>query len=380
MKAILRFLERKDQEMLDLLERLVNTDSGTYDRDGVNAIGQIIAGELEVLGFRTETIEEREFGNHIRAERQGTGSNRVLLSAHLDTVFPKGTAAKRPFRNEGEFAFGPGVGDMKGGIVQMLYALKALHHIGRTTPPLCIFLTADEEIGSVRGRPYIEEIAHLSTHVLVMEPASSPESIGVRRWGIGSFYMKIHGKAAHVLKPDSCGVNACRELAFKILALESLTNIQRGIKVSVNLVRGGRSRQVTAASARADIDVRVRTAALMEEAECQVRRVAANPILPGIRTELEGAMTRPPMEPHPKTEAFFELAQKVGQSIGIKLDAVEEYGGSDGCFTSALGVATLDAMGPVCHDMCGDNEHIEVASLVPRTALLAGILQRLANS
>jgi len=380
MKDILRLLEGKEPEMLDLLERLVNIDSGTYDREGVNACGRIIAEELEGLGFRTETIEERNCGNHIRADRPGAGSNRVFLSAHLDTVFPKGTAAARPFRKQGELAFGPGVGDMKGGIVQMLYALKALHHTGRATPPLWIFLTADEEIGSVRGRPYIEELARRSTHVLVMEPASAPESIAVRRWGIGSFHLTIHGKAAHVLRPDSGGVNACRELAFKILALESLTNIERGIKVSVNLVRGGRSRQVTAASARADIDVRIRQTAEMKEMEEHIRQVAGTPVLPGIRIALEGGLTRPPMEPHRKTEAFFELASKVAENVGMKVDAVEEYGGSDGCFTAALGVATLDAIGPVCHDMCGDEERIEIASLVPRTALLAGILQRLAES
>ncbi|MDY0041588.1 MAG: M20 family metallopeptidase [Desulforhabdus sp.] len=380
MDEFLRFVESKEPEMLDLLERLVNIDSGTYNIDGVNICGRVVAAELEGLGFRTEVVEETECGSHIRAERPGTGSKRVLLSAHLDTVFPKGTAVARPFRRQGNLAFGPGVGDIKGGIVQMLYALKTLHHHRRASPFLSVFLTADEEIGSIRGRPHIEEIARRSTHVLVMEPASTPESIAVRRWGIGSFYLTIHGKAAHVLKPDSEGVNACRELALKILALESLTNIQRGIKVSVNLVRGGRSRQVTAASARADIDVRIREAALMEEVEEQIRQVAGAPILPGIRVNLEGGMTRPPMEPHRQTEELFELAKEVAEAVNMKVAAVEEYGGSDGCFTSALGVATLDALGPVCHDMCGDEERIEVASLAPRTALLAGILQRLAES
>lgn len=379
MKDILQHLHDREEEMLALIERLVNMDSGTYCTECIDACGKIIAGELESLGFEIETLEGKESGNHIHAQRPGKGSNEVFILAHLDTVFPLGTAAERPFRREGGLAFGPGVGDMKGGIVGVIYALKALRHLQRETPPLTVFLTADEEIGSVSGRPHIERIARRCSHVLVMEPASAMESIAVRRWGIGSFYMTIHGRAAHVLHPHAEGVNACRELALKILALESLTDTRRGIKVSVNMVSGGRSRQVTAAMARADIDVRVRDGQLMEKTERRVRQIAENPILPGIHIELQGALTRPPMEPGPKTDSFFQLAKEAASTIGIELEPVEEYGGSDGCFTSALGVATLDAMGPVCHDMCGDDERIEIASLAPRTALLAGIIQRLAK-
>ena len=378
MENIVRFLQGKEQEMLALIERLVNIDSGTYCKEGVDECGRIIARQLEKLEFKTETIKEQGFGNHIRAQRSGSETNKVFMSAHLDTVFPCGTAAGRPFRKEGDLAFGPGVGDMKGGIVQMIYALKALHHLKLDAPSLSVFLTADEEVGSVLGRSHIEDLARQSTHVLVMEPCSRIDSIAVRRWGIGSFYLTIHGRAAHVLKPDSIGVNASRELAFKILALESLTDTQRGVKVSVNLVRGGRSRQVTAAEASADIDVRVREAASMQQIEDQVRQVAGNPVLPGISIKLEGQLTRPPMEPGTETEGFFQLANQIAKKIGFELRAVEEYGGSDGCFTSALGIPTLDAMGPVCHDMCGDQERIEVPSLVKRTALLAGIIRDLA--
>lgn len=379
MQEALKFLQEKEREMLALLERLVNIDSGTYCVQGVNECGSIIARELGKLGFKTETVPEKDFGNHIRAMRPGAGTKQVFISAHLDTVSAPGTAAARPFRREGKLAFGPGVGDMKGGIVQMIYAFKALQHANQQTPSLSVFLTADEEVGSVLGRPHIEELARRSTHVMVMEPCSKPTSIAVRRWGIGSFYLTVHGRAAHVLKPDSDGLNASRELAFKILALESLTDTQRGVKVSVNLVEGGRSRQVTAAQAFAAIDVRIRGAALTGEVEEQVRHVAGSPILPGIGIELRGAMTRPPMEPNARTESFLHLANDVAESLGFQLEACEEYGGSDGCFASALGVATLDALGPVCHDMCGDNESIEVPSLIQRAALLAGIIKRLAD-
>lgn len=380
MERIRSFLKGKQDEMLALLERLVNIDSGSFYKEGIDACGRIIGKELDALGFTIQVIPEAERGSHIRADREGQGGERLFLSAHLDTVFPVGTAAVRPFRVEdGGLAYGPGVGDIKGGIVQMLYALKALRETGLATPPISVFLTGDEEIGSVRGRPYIEDLARQSAWAIVMEPSSAPGSVGVRRWGLGSFYMTIYGKAAHVLNPESSGVNACRELALKILAIESLSDTLRGIKVSVNLVSGGRSRQVTAAEARAEIDVRVRDAALMNQVEAQLRQVAGNPSLPGICIELEGKLTRPPMEPNANTEALLHLATEVARELGMDLIPMEEYGGSDGCFTAALGLATLDGMGPLCYDMCGDNEHIEIASLVPRTALLAGIIRQLAG-
>ncbi len=376
---ILEAVRSKEPEMFALLELLVNIDSGSTHKEGVDACGRILASELKSLGFEASILAETECGSHVLARRGGTGERRLFLSAHLDTVFPEGTAASNPFHVRGGQAYGPGVGDIKGGIVQMLYALKALQDLQRPTPPISVFLTGDEEIGSVRGRPHIEAIARRSSWVLVLEPSSKPGSVAVRRWGLGSFHLTITGKSAHVLKPESDGVNACRELALKILALESLSDPVAGIKVSVNLVQGGRSRQVTAAEARADIDVRVRDARRMESVEAMVRRVAGAPILPGIRVDLDGKLTRPPLEPNAATEALLETARSAAAELGMEIEPIEEYGGSDGCFTSALGIATLDGLGPLTTDMCGDEEHIEVASLVPRTALLAAIITRLAS-
>lgn len=378
MEKIREYISKGQDEMITFLERLVNIDSGTYCKKGIDMCGQIISEELQALCFQTKTIPEVDCGDHIKADRPGLGDKRLFLCAHLDTVCPEGTVVKRPFRIEGNLAYGPGVGDMKGGIVQMIFALRALRDLKRETPPISVFLTGDEEAGSVRGRPYIEAEARRSSLVLVMEPSPStfPGAIVVRRWGVGAFYLNIYGKAAHVLAPDSQGINANRELALKILALDGLSDTMRGIKVSVNLVRGGTSRQVTASEARADIDVRIRDTAQMAGVESSVRQVASTPILPGIRLELKGQITRPPMEPNPNTEAYLELAAKVGQEIGIEVRTAERTAGSDGCFTSALGVATFDAMGPICHDICGENERIEVNSIIPRTLLTAGIIER----
>ncbi len=379
MNKLIGRLRTQQDEMLSLLQRLVDIDSGTFCKEGIDECGRIVAGELKTLGFKTRTILETGYGDHLWAERPGKGNKALFLSAHLDTVFPAGTAAGHPFRIEGGLAYGPGVGDIKGGIVQMLYALKTLRDLDFDAPPITVFLTGDEEIGSIRGRPYIEDIARRSSWVLVMEPSSEPNSVGVRRWGLGSFKLRIHGKAAHVLKPDADGVNACRELALKILALESLSDPVSGVKVSVNLVSGGRSKQVTAAEALADIDVRVRHSSQMEQIETTVKTVACAPVLPGIRIDIEGKLTRPPLEPNPASEALLGLVIEEAGKIGVALHPIEEYGGSDGCFTAALGVATLDGLGPLTYDMCGDLERIELASLVPRTALLVRIISRLAQ-
>lgn len=379
MKKIRNYLQENQAEMLILLERLVNIDSGSYYKEGIDACGQVVTEELQALDFEVEIIPETDWGNHVRARRSGKGSKQILLSAHLDTVWPMGTVERRSFKVEGDLAYGPGVGDMKGGIVQMVYALKALDYLRVETLPVSVFLTGDEEVGSVQGRPYIEEEAHRSGWALIMEPSTPPGVIAVRRWGVGVFNLTIYGKAAHVMDPTSAGVNACRELALKILALESLSDPIEGVKVSVNVVQGGKARQVTAPDAWANIDVRVRDMAKVQVLEARVRDVAGKPSLPGIRLELKGNMTRPPMEPNPSTELFLRLAAEVGNEIGLEVRPGEKAGGSDGCFTSALGIATLDGMGPICHDICSETERIEVSSLIPKTLLIAGIIQRLSK-
>ena len=327
--------------------------------------------------FKPKIIPERDWGNHVRAERHGKGKKRLFLSAHLDTVWPAGTVAKFPFRQDGGFAYGPGVGDMKSGIVQMIYALKVLYDLGRETPPVSVFMTGDEEVGSVKGRPYIEEEARRSEWVLVVESSIEPDLIIVNRWGVGAFYLTIRGKAAHVMDQKMAGVNACRELALKILALEGLSDPLSGIKVSVNLVKGGVSRQMTAPEAGADIDVRIRNMVQMESLERTVRQIAQTSFLPGIQVELRGGMTRPPMELNENTKIFLAMVKEVGRKMGMELRPGMKSGGSDGCFTAALGVATLDGIGPFCYDLYSDKERIEVNNLLSRTLLTAMIIEQL---
>ncbi len=374
MQEMHRYLSSKQVKMLDLLKRLVNIDSGSYCKNGIDRCGEIVGAELQRVGFRVDVIRETECGNHVRAVRKGKGNKQVLILAHLDTVWPAGTVEKRPFAVEDGFAHGPGVGDMKGGIVQMIYALDAISHFGLEAPPIVIFCTGDEELGSIRGRPYIEEEACSSAWSLVMESTVPPTTIVTRRWGVGAFDLAITGRGAHVLDSSASGVNACKELALKILALEGLSDYAEGVKVSVNLVRGGTARQVTAAEAWANIDVRVRDLDKMDSVESKIREVAGNPSLPLICLQLRGKMTRPPMEPNPNTASLLRLAVEISHDIGIEVIAGEKAGGSDGSFASALGVATLDGLGPLCYDVCSETERVDLSSLVPRTLLLAKII------
>jgi glutamate carboxypeptidase len=212
-----------------------------------------------------------------------------------------------------------------------------------------------------------------------MESSLDAHRIVVERWGVGAFYLRIFGKAAHVMDTEAVGVNACCELALKILALEGLSDPLNGIKVSVNLVRGGISRQMTAPGANADIDVRVRDLVQMGPVEQRVRQTAGTPFLPGVQVEIEGGITRPPMQMNMNTERLLNLVKEIGREIGIEIQPGSKPGGSDGCFAAALGVATLDGIGPVCHDLYSDRESIEVSSLITRTLLTAMTIQRLSG-
>ena len=379
MEQIRNYLETKKNEMLRLLESIVNIDSGSYCKEGIDACARILSRELRNLSFQVEVISEIKCGNHVWAERAAKGTKRLFLSAHLDTVWPSGTVANLPFRRVDDLIYGAGVGDMKAGIVQVIYALRALKDLGLETPPISVFLTGDEELGSVRGRPYIEQEAKRSEWVLVMESSLDPHGIVVERWGVGAFYLRIFGKAAHVMDTKAVGVNACRELALKILALEGLSDPLNGIKVSVNLVRGGISRQMTAPGANADIDVRMRDLVQMGPVEQRIRQTAGTPFLPGVQVEIEGGITRPPMQMNMNTERLLNLVKEIGREIGIEIRPGSKPGGSDGCFTAALGVATLDGIGPVCHDLYSDRESIEVSSLITRTLLTAVTIQRLSG-
>ena len=260
MSQILTYLQDQQAAMTRTLEQLVNLESPSNDRHAVNAVGDFLAQAFAAREARVERLSQTGFGDHLRIS-WGQGEGQVLLMGHMDTVWPEGEIERRPFRVSGDRATGPGVFDMKGGLVIGLYAVAALHELGLAPNRRLVFvLNSDEEVGSRTSRPHIEAEARRSTEVLVLEP-SREEALVTWRKGVGRFELEIHGLASHSGAAHERGVSAVVELAHQILHLESLTDYGRGTTVNVGVVQGGSRVNVRPASAWAAIDLRVMSAA-----------------------------------------------------------------------------------------------------------------------
>jgi len=302
----------------------------------------------------------------------------VMLLAHYDTVWPAGEVRRRPFRREGRRGYGPGAFDMKGGIVIGLFALEALAAAaegGTPLPGVTFLLTSDEEVGSITSRPLIERLAREHGAVLVLEPAAGGH-LKIARKGVGDFILHVRGREAHAGNDPERGVSAVEELARQVLRLHALTDPGRGTTVNVGVIRGGLRPNVVAGTAEAEIDVRVSSQAEAERLLALFR--SWQPVLPGARVVIEGGFNRPPMEPTPGNVALFERARAVGRRLGLELEGTRVGGASDGNFTSALGIPTLDGLGATGDGAHAEDEHVLLDELPVRAALVAGLLLDLA--
>ena len=319
-------------------------------------------------------ILEAHFGDaHFGAAEDTTDSRRpVLLLGHLDTVWPVGSLARMPFRVEGGWAYGPGVLDMKAGVVMALEAVRLVQKVdpGR---PIILLLSGDEETGSVHSRARIEEVARGCGAVFVLEPAQGPEgAYKTARKGVGHFRLEVAGRAAHSGVDFAAGHSAVRELAWQIEQISAMTDVERGITLNVGVVGGGTQPNVVAAAAWAEVDMRVPTQQDAEATEQRLRALA--PRDPGCRLQLTGGLNRPPMERTAGTAALFMQARALAAELGLELAEAATGGGSDGNFTSALGIPTLDGMGAEGRGAHADNESIRTDSLVLRAVLLAAMI------
>jgi glutamate carboxypeptidase len=374
MTAIEEYLATKTDEMLALLAEWVNCDSPTSDKETVDAMGELLAQAFREAGVAVEKLPQRRVGDQLLAT-WGEGPGQTLLLGHFDTVWPSGEAGRRPFKVAGERAVGPGIYDMKGGIVVGLYALKALRAVGFTPSRRLVFLlTSDEEVGSRVGRERIEEEARRSDYVLVLEP-SRMGGVTTARKGVGRFSLKISGRAAHSGVEPQNGVNALEELAHQILRLQRMSDFQGGVTVSVGLAGGGSRVNVVPAEAWAKIDLRVPTE---EDGERMTQAILGlTPVLEGARLEVSGGIARPPWSPTPEGRALYQRARQVGERLGLEMKEAATGGGSDGNFTAALGVPTLDGLGVVGGGAHSVDEWIEIDSLPQRAALLAELIREL---
>jgi len=356
--------------MLEALRGLVEAESPSLDKRCCDHAADLVAALLQERAGATivrHRVERR--GDHIEARIGSGGTAPILLLCHHDTVWEEGTLARLPFKVDGNRVTGPGTYDMKAGIVEAAFALEGL----RPGRPLVVLSTSDEEVGSTSSRQLIEGLARSATAVLVLEPAASGGAVKTARKGIADFVLEIDGRAAHAGVEPEKGISATEELAHQVLALKALSDPAKGTTVNVGVVQGGTRPNVVAAHARAEIDVRFTRAS---EAERVVSALGGlRPRLPGAVLRLSGGLDRPPMERGPGVAQLAALATRAALEIGFELRETSTGGASDGNFTAALGVPTLDGLGPDGGGAHADSEHFLIDSWLQRTNLLRRLIE-----
>ena len=373
---ITTFLQQHLSDYLADLEALVNVDCGTDHKPGVDAVGAKMAAWLEETGCQVTRFPLEDYGDCLLATLQGTGEGRVLLLGHLDTVYPVGTVARRPLRIEGNRALGPGVIDMKGGLLVGLYALKALRNAGfQDFAELGFFLNTEEEIGSPVSQTLYADAARQADAVLVLEPARANGDIVGSRKGGGTYKLTVHGRAAHAGVEPEKGANAIVELAHQIQKLWRLNDLNPGTTVSPGVVGGGTRSNVVPDQAWVEVDVRVETPEAIEALDRAVRDAAAHPQVSGTRVVVEGGVHAPPMPRTPANAFLARLAQQAARELGFEVGIAHTGGMSDANHVAGLGTPVLDGLGPVGGNSHTPEEYLEVDSVVPRTALLARLIQ-----
>lgn len=374
--GILSFLSGERAAMLSALEELVNCDTPSADKQRLDRAAALLCGRFERAGCTVERLANPVGGDHLKvsvpASSAAAGAKPTLLLCHYDTVWEAGTAAAWPFRVQDDRATGPGIFDMKASIVMAEFALRAVRSLNGLTRPVTLLITSDEETGSATSRRLLEESALSSEQVLVLEPSLPGGALKTSRKGVGRFGIEIHGKAAHAgLEPEK-GFSAITEMAHQILHLNSLADAPVGTTVNVGVVSGGTRSNVIPADARMEVDVRILSMAEARRLEDAIRNL--KPAAEGISLTVTGGINRPPMERTPAGAALFVRAREIGRTLGLDLDEGLSGGASDGNFTAALGIPTLDGLGAVGDGAHASYEYIEVNSLVERAALLANLL------
>lgn len=377
---LLAWLEQQQDPMIALLRDLVNTDSGSFDREGVARAGEVIRQHLSERGIATESIAQADGSVSIRATvapRATPADNaHVLLLGHRDTVFPKGTVAERPFRVEDGRAYGPGVADMKAGLVMNAFVLEAFARFGAARP-VVMLVTSDEEIASPASRPTIEAAARGARAVFNAEPGRPSGNIVSGRKGAMFLTVEVTGKAAHSGSAHDQGVSAIEELCRKVTALHALTDYESGTTVNVGLISGGQSVNTVAPRASARVDVRFRTMAAMAAAESAIEAILATTHLPGTTTRLTEKGLFLPVEPNATNQALFDHYVAAAAELGMTIGGEYTGGSADSGFTSALGVPTVCGIGPVGARAHSPDEVCHLDTLIPRAKALALAILRL---
>lgn len=369
---------------LDDLKTIVNIDSGTYTKAGIDRVGSYLQERFRAFGFSTHVDKQQDYGNHLIAIHRGKAQNgpRILLIGHIDTVFSEGEAERRPFtivqQHGKRIAIGPGVLDMKSGVLIGMYGLRLLIDAQEDAYSSVTFLcNSDEEVGSPSSRPIVQELARQSDAVLVLEPGRAEGTIVSSRKGCGQYRVEVHGLSAHAGVEPQKGRNAILELSYQVQKMQALNGTIPGATLSAGIIRGGERTNVVPDYAYFDMDVRISDQARLEALEAAMRQVTTQNMLQGTRITLSGSMLVKPFERSKHNARLVDLAKEAGSELGLKIQDVGSGGASDANTSAALGIPTLDGLGAGGGLAHNPGEYIELDYLPTRIALVAGLVKKI---
>jgi glutamate carboxypeptidase len=386
---IVAWLAEQQPAMISLLGEIVSIDSGSYNKAGIDAVGAAIRRFLEANGVAVETLPQAKHGDCLRAlvppaapgsNAGGNDGGKIVLMGHRDTVYPDGEVARRPFTLSGDVATGPGVADMKAGLVMNCFVLAGFARFGGTPGPLVGLFTGDEEIGSPEGRPVIEAEARGARAVFNSEPGRLSGNVVSGRKGGVFMVMRITGKAAHSGGNFTEGISAIEELAHKIQAVHALTDLARGITLNVGLVSGGQSVNTVAPWAEGQIDFRYVQPADREEVMARIGAIMAQSFVPGTQVALEIRGEFSPLTENEASRRLLEVYVKAAAQSGFAASGEFSGGCADSGFTAAVGAPTICAVGPVGGKAHSPDEFLRVDTLVPRATACARAILGLAEA
>ena len=362
-QLILGWMSEHDRELVELLERLAGAESPSLDPESQRGPFDILAAELDRIDYLVRPVRGVRVGDHLyaRPRQRLRGGPRQLLIGHMDTVWPVGTIAEMPLHEEGGLLFGPGVADMKGGLVEIVFALRALHELElRPSVTPVVFVNTDEEIGSVDSTRFIRLLAQGAERAFVLESGEGADGkLKIARKGLGRFTVTVHGRSSHAGADFEHGISAILELSHQVQRLFALNDPAQGVTVNVGTIDGGLRPNVVAPAASAIVDVRAPTAAAAHRLERAVRGL--RPVLEGATIEVEGGFGRPPMEPLPRNRALLATAKRLGHELGLSLEDAGLVGGGSDANTTSLFTGTLDGLGPIGEGSHASDERVDTS-------------------
>jgi len=372
------FISSRYDTFVEDLKTIVNLDSSSGNSQGIAQVARFFENRFAGLGMVCELQFKGE--NRVpclKAEtRPGHDSYDLMCLGHMDTVFPEGEAAKRPFSTDGKRGYGPGVCDMKGGLLVALHAMEALHNQRLLDKlSICVAFNGDEETGSDASKAWIKETAAQSRRVLVFEPCRPGYNMVRRRKGGGWFYVTAKGKAAHAGADPEKGINAVVELAHQVTRIHTLNNPDKGTSAQVTVFNGGDKVNIIPDKAMASVDVRIAKLQEQKTVEAFFENLILTPHFPDAVIEVTGGIDRPPMESTPDSDILFQQIQERAKDLGIEPGGISTGGCSDGNFTAAMGTPTIDGMGIVGANSHREDEYVELSSILPMVSLVARLCE-----